>query len=113
SGGLHGVKTVLVTGGSGFIGSNFVRRLYTRSPELRILNLDALTYAGSVENTPEGAYGSNRYEFWYGDVRNGELVDTLVGQSDIVVHMAAESNVKRSIYKKKLFFKTMVSGTRA
>jgi dTDP-glucose 4,6-dehydratase len=57
--------------------------------------------------------GSGRYEFWYGDVRNGELMDTLVGQSDIVVHMAAESHVTRSIYDNKLFFETDVLGTQA
>src|SRR2546425_9706286 len=105
------MKTILVTGGAGFIGSNFVRHLYARAPELRILNLDALTYAGKVENTPDGAFGSNRYEFWYGDVRNGELMDTLVGQADVVVHMAAETAVTRSIYDNRLFFETDVIGT--
>jgi dTDP-glucose 4,6-dehydratase len=57
--------------------------------------------------------GSGRYEFWYGDVRNGELMDTLVAQSDVVVHMAAESHVTRSIYDNKLFFETDVLGTQA
>lgn len=105
------MKTILVTGGAGFIGSNFVRYLYTKYPEYRIIVLDALTYAGSVQNCPEGAFGSTRYEFWYGDVRNGELVDTLVSQSDVIVHMAAESHVTRSIYDNKLFFETDVLGT--
>src|SRR5262245_23808222 len=88
-------KTVLVTGGAGFIGSNFVRHLYDRYPDYRILVLDALTYAGSIQNAPDGALDSNRYQFWYGDVRNADLVDTLVSQSDVVVHMAAESHVTR------------------
>lgn len=106
-----GVKTILVTGGAGFIGSNFVRRLYETHPDYRILVADALTYAGSTANLPDGARDSGRYEFWYGDVRNPELIDSLVGQSDIVVHMAAESHVTRSIYDNRLFFETDVLGT--
>jgi dTDP-glucose 4,6-dehydratase len=104
------MKTILVTGGAGFIASNFVRWIYERYP-YRILVLDALTYAGSVQNCPDGAFGSDRYEFWYGDVRNGELMDTLVSQSDIVIHMAAESHVTRSIYDNRQFFETDVMGT--
>lgn len=107
------MKTILVTGGAGFIGSNFVRYLYNNYPEYRVLVVDALTYAGNVQNCPNGAMGSKRYEFWYGDVRNGELMDTLVAQSDVVVHMAAESHVTRSIYDNKLFFETDVLGTQA
>src|SRR5712691_7876226 len=105
------MKTILITGGTGFIGSNFVRHLYEKYPEYRLLVVDALTYAGNVHNCPEGAMGSGRYEFWYGNVRNGELMDTLVSQSDIVVHMAAESHVTRSIYDNRLFFETDVIGT--
>src|SRR5437870_2306693 len=104
-------KTILVTGGAGFIGSNFARHLYNKYPAYRILVVDALTYAGSVANLPEGAQQSGRYEFWYGDVRNGELMDTLVSHSDVVVHMAAESHVTRSIYDNRLFFETDVLGT--
>ena len=104
-------KTILVTGGAGFIGSNFARHLYRKYPEYRILVVDALTYAGSVSNLPEGAQQSGRYEFWYGDVRNGELMDTLVSRADVVVHMAAESHVTRSIYDNRLFFETDVLGT--
>ncbi len=107
------MKTILVTGGAGFIGSNLVQYLYTKYPHYRILVLDALTYAGSVQNFPDGAFGATRYEFWYGDVRNAELVDTLVAQSDVVVHMAAESHVTRSIYDNRLFFETDVLGTQA
>ncbi|MBI1947862.1 MAG: GDP-mannose 4,6-dehydratase [Deltaproteobacteria bacterium] len=105
------MKTILVTGGAGFIGSNFVRYLYDRYPEYRLWVVDALTYAGSVQNLPAGALGSERYEFFYGDVRNGELIDSLVAKSDIVVHMAAESHVTRSIYDNRLFFETDVLGT--
>jgi dTDP-glucose 4,6-dehydratase len=107
------MKTILVTGGAGFIGSNFVRHLYNKYPDYRLLVVDALTYAGNVQNCPAGAMDSGRYEFWYGDVRNSELMDTLVGKSDIVVHMAAESHVTRSIYDNKLFFETDVLGTQA
>jgi dTDP-glucose 4,6-dehydratase len=107
------MKTILVTGGAGFIGSNFVRHLYNKYRDYRLLVVDALTYAGNVHNCPDGAMGSGRYEFWYGDVRNGELMDTLVAQSDVVVHMAAESHVTRSIYDNKLFFETDVLGTQA
>jgi dTDP-glucose 4,6-dehydratase len=105
------MKTILVTGGAGFIGSNFARFLYDKYPDYRILVLDVLTYAGSVLNCPDSALGSKRFEFWYGDVRNGELMDTLVSQADIVVHMAAESHVTRSIYDNRLFFETDVLGT--
>src|SRR5262247_4268875 len=104
-------KTILVTGGAGFIGSNLVHHLYQRYPDYRILVVDALTYAGSVENLPRDGQGSDRYEFWYGDVRNSELMDTLVSRADIVVHMAAESHVTRSIYDNRLFFETDVLGT--
>ncbi|MBI4678137.1 MAG: dTDP-glucose 4,6-dehydratase [Elusimicrobia bacterium] len=106
-------KTILVTGGAGFMGSNFVRHLYEKYPSYRILVLDALTYAGSVENLPVdiNANEGERLSFWYGDVRNGELVDTLVEQSDAVVHFAAETHVTRSIYDNLLFFETDVLGT--
>src|SRR6266849_5753689 len=104
-------KTILVTGGAGFIGSNFARLLYDKYPEYRILVVDALTYAGSVANLPEGAQQSGRYEFWYGDVRNSELIDTLIARADVVVHLAAESHVTRSIYDNRLFFETDVLGT--
>lgn len=74
-----------------------MRYLYKKYPEYKISVVDALTYAGSIQNCPEDAFGSPTYEFWYGDVRNGELMDTLVAQADIVIHMAAESHVTRSI----------------
>src|SRR6266508_1688405 len=104
-------KTILVTGGAGFIGSNFARHLYNKYPEYLILVVDALTYAGSVANLPEGAQQSGRYEVWYGDVRNGELMDTLVSRADVVVHMAAEPHAPRAIHDNRIFFQTDVLGT--
>lgn len=105
------MKTILITGGAGFIGSNFVRYLYHRYPSYRLVVLDALTYAGSVQNLPEGSFDSERFEFWYGNVMNADLVDSLVSRADIVFHFAAESHVTRSIFDNRLFFETDVLGT--
>jgi dTDP-glucose 4,6-dehydratase len=105
---------VLVTGGAGFIGSNFVHHLYTRYPDYRILVLDLLTYAGSVDNLPldaKGSHDSGRIVFWYGDVRNASLAENLVRQSDVVLHFAAETHVTRSIFDNHHFFETDVLGT--
>jgi dTDP-glucose 4,6-dehydratase len=108
------MKTFLVTGGAGFIGSNFVHYLHERNPEDRILVLDLLTYAGSVDNLPTDFHNANnggRVEFWYGDVRNASLVESLVRRSDVVVHFAAETHVTRSIFDNYHFFETDVLGT--
>jgi dTDP-glucose 4,6-dehydratase len=108
------VKTFFITGGAGFIGSNFVRYLYDKYPDYQIRVLDLLTYAGSVENLPVGfneASSNGRLQFWYGDVRNASLVDTLVQDADVVVHFAAETHVTRSIYDNYHFFETDVLGT--
>ena len=105
------MKTILVTGGAGFIGSNFVRHICNRYPDYRVLVLDALTYAGSVANLPGQGQGNERFEFWYGSVLNADLVDSLVRQADIVVHFAAESHVTRSIFDNRQFFETDVLGT--
>lgn len=108
------MKTFLVTGGAGFIGSNFVHHLYDTYPDYRILVLDLLTYAGSLENLPgelRDGRDTGRLQFWYGDVRNAALVDSLVEQVDVVVHFAAETHVTRSIYDNYHFFETDVLGT--
>ncbi len=106
-------KSLLVTGGAGFIGSGFVRYIFDRYPDYKVIVLDALTYAGSVENLPVNLNsGDNeRLIFWYGNVRNADLVDTLVSQADVVVHFAAETHVARSIYNNAVFFETDVLGT--
>lgn len=109
------MKTILVTGGAGFIGSNFINYIYKKYSNYRIIVLDALTYAGNVENLPidinKIENNDNRIIFWYGNVVNAELVDTLVSESNIVIHFAAESHVTRSIYDNFLFFQTDVIGT--
>jgi len=108
------MKTILVTGGAGFIGSNFVHHIFNKYPDYRILVLDLLTYAGSVDNLPtdfQDAHMSGRIEFWYGDVRNASLVENLMRRVDVVVHFAAETHVTRSIFDNYHFFETDVLGT--
>ena len=108
------MKTFLVTGGAGFIGSNFVHHIFNKYPDYRILVLDLLTYAGNVDNLPADLHGANssgRIEFWYGDVRNASLVESLMRRVDIVVHFAAETHVTRSIFDNYHFFETDVLGT--
>jgi len=107
------MKTILITGGAGFIGSAFTHYIFDKYPDYRIMVVDCLTYAGAVENLPVPVWKENneRFNFWYGNVINGELMDTLVSQSDMVVHFAAESHVTRSIYDNTQFFRTDVLGT--
>jgi dTDP-glucose 4,6-dehydratase len=102
---------ILVTGGAGFIGSNYVRRLAdgTLSGISRITVLDKLTYAGTLTNLSEISKGS--YEFIEGDICDAELVDKLVSENDLVVNFAAESHVDRSINGAKDFVVTNVLGT--
>jgi dTDP-glucose 4,6-dehydratase len=107
------LKTILITGGAGFIGSNFLEYLFRKYPDYHIIVLDALTYAGSPDNIPDDIKASNRFEFWYGNVTNDDLVSQLVGRSDVVVHFAAESHVARSIFDNKIFYVTDVLGTQA
>lgn len=109
-------KIVMVTGGAGFIGANFVHYLYEHYPQYKVIVLDCLTYAGSIRNLPETyrqVEPDGRCEFWYGNVRNAELVNTLVSQADYVVHFAAETHVTRSIYDNLLFYETDVMGSQA
>jgi len=107
------MKTILVTGGAGFIGSNFVEHIFRKHSDYKILVLDSLTYAGEIENIPEEVRNSGRFEFWYGDVNNLDLVSDLVGRSDVVVHFAAETHVARSLYSHRVFFVTDVLGTQS
>lgn len=102
---------ILVTGGAGFIGSNFVHYMLERYPSYQMINLDALTYAGNLENLRSIQENSN-YTFVKGDITNSELVNSLFEQGvDTVVHFAAESHVDRSILEPDIFVKTNVLGT--
>lgn len=106
-------KTILVTGGAGFIGSNFVHYTLAKHPEYKIIILDALTYAGSTDNLPEQSlveHGDNVL-FRYGNILNADMADALMSESDLVVHFAAETHVTRSIYDNRNFFETDVLGT--
>jgi dTDP-glucose 4,6-dehydratase len=107
------MRSILITGGAGFIGANLVNYLTQKYPDDRIVVLDMLTYAGTTEHLPKDMLdGRNpRLRFWYGNVCNAALVDTLVEGADIVIHMAAETHVTRSIYDSLLFFQTDVLGT--
>ena len=103
---------VLLTGGSGFIGSNLVRLLLAERPDWRVVNLDKLTYAGNAENLAD-LEGSPRYRFVRGDIANGELVADVfrTERIDGVMHLAAESHVDRSILAPSVFIDTNVRGT--
>ncbi len=103
---------ILVTGGAGFIGSNFVRYVLTTRPNTSIVNLDKLTYAGNLRNLQglEKEY-SKRYQFVKGDINDSTLVSNLIGDCDAIVHFAAESHVDRSILDASAFIETNVRGT--
>lgn len=100
---------LLVTGACGFIGSNFVRWVLAHQPEVRVTNLDALTYAGNPANLADYA-GDPRYRFVHGSITDAELVDELVADADAVVNFAAESHVDRSIQGAREFIDANVSG---
>jgi dTDP-glucose 4,6-dehydratase len=103
---------ILVTGGCGFIGSNFVRHLLKEHPEDEIVNLDLLTYAGNPENLNDvEADFRDRYRFVQGDICDPEAVGPLVAEAGAVVHFAAESHVDRSIEDPQEFVRTNVMGT--
>ncbi|WCN38099.1 dTDP-D-glucose-4,6-dehydratase RmlB [Aneurinibacillus uraniidurans] len=102
---------MLVTGGAGFIGSNFVNYMVKKYPDYQFVNFDALTYAGNLENLVEAEKMPN-YRFVKGDICNRELVNSLVADgADVIVNFAAESHVDRSITEPDIFVKTNVMGT--
>jgi dTDP-glucose 4,6-dehydratase len=107
------VRHILVTGGAGFIGSHFVKHLSAHYPDYRLTVLDALTYAGGLDNFPESFREDPRFRFCYGNVRNAAVVEELVAQADAVVHFAAETHVPRSLSDTTTFFETDVLGTQA
>lgn len=106
------MKTYLVTGGAGFIGSNFIRNTLEQKKDWRIVNLDLLTYAGNPENLND-VEGDERYTFVHGDIRDAELLKTLFEtyQFKGVFHFAAESHVDRSIDGPEAFLDTNITGT--
>lgn len=101
---------ILITGGCGFIGSNFVRHILNKYPDYRIINLDALTYAGNKENL-KGVEDDSRYSFVKGRVEDREILTDIMDDVDCVVHFAAESHVDRSILDVSPFIKTNIIGT--
>ena len=101
---------ILLTGGSGFIGSNFVRFLLRERPGVHVTNLDALTYSGNPDNLADLA-DDPRYTFVHGDIRDAYTVGPLMERADAVVHMAAESHVDRSIQDARPFVESNVLGT--
>lgn len=101
---------ILVTGGLGFIGSNFIRHMLEKYPDYRIINLDKMTYAGNPDNL-KGFENKSNYTFVCGDICDPEVVSVLMKEVDHVVHFAAESHVDRSIKDASVFVKTNVLGT--
>lgn len=106
------MKTILVTGGAGFIGSNFVKLMLDKHPDYNIINMDFLTYAGNLENLSDIDTRAN-YTFFKGDIRDREVVDGIFKtyNIDFVVNFAAESHVDRSIEDPELFLTTNIIGT--
>jgi len=106
------MKNILVTGGAGFIGSNFVKMMLNRHPGYKIINVDALTYAGNLENLKDIADNPN-YTFVRGDIRDRAKIDEIFTfyEIDTVVNFAAESHVDRSIEEPEVFLTTNIIGT--
>jgi dTDP-glucose 4,6-dehydratase len=106
------MKTILVTGGAGFIGSNFVKLMLGNHPEYKIINIDALTYAGNLENLKD-IDGNPNYEFIKVDIRDRDKIEEIFKNNDIgsVVNFAAESHVDRSIEEPEVFLTTNIIGT--
>lgn len=106
------MQNILVTGGAGFIGSNFIHYILKTEPNVQIVNLDALTYAGSLENL-KGVSNDIHYTFIQGTICDSELIGRLLRQYqiDTIVHFAAESHVDRSILAPEQFIQTNIVGT--
>ena len=101
---------LLVTGGAGFIGSNYIRYILEKYPEDEIINLDVLTYAGNLNNLKD-LENNSQYKFVKGDITNKKIVNEVMQGVDLVVHFAAESHVDRSIEDSDIFVRTNINGT--
>ena len=108
----YGVKTYLITGGAGFIGSNFINYMMNKYPDIKIVNVDSLTYAGNLENL-KWAENNKNYTFIQADISDRNVVNTIFSQTEInyVINFAAESHVDRSITGPEIFVTTNVMGT--
>ncbi len=108
---MNELRKVLITGGAGFIGSNFIHFILRKEPTWLVVNLDALTYAGHLENLEN--ISSKNYTFIHGDICDRELIEKIFEEYkfDTVVHFAAESHVDRSIEKPDAFIQTNINGT--
>jgi dTDP-glucose 4,6-dehydratase len=106
------MRKLLVTGGAGFIGSNFVRMVLSEHPDCFIVNLDKLTYASNLENLA-GLENHPNHKFVRGDICDGALIEDIIGEYkiDVIINFAAESHVDRSITAPKVFIETNVTGT--
>ncbi len=101
---------VLVTGGAGFIGSNFLKYMVSKYPDYHFINLDSLTYCGNLENLKDIEDKEN-YSFVKGDIRDSKLVSNIISDCDYIINFAAESHVDRSIEDPEIFIKSNVLGT--
>lgn len=101
---------ILITGGAGFIGSNFVKYMIDKYSEYEIINLDALTYCGNLENLKD-IENKDNYAFIKGDIRDKTIIDDLISKVDYVINFAAESHVDRSIVDPEIFIKSNILGT--
>lgn len=101
---------ILVTGGAGFIGANYIHHILSTQSDVEVVNLDKLTYAGNKENLA-AFKDDKRYTFVHGDICDKALVDKLVSDVDLIVHFAAESHVDRSIAEPTVFIQTNIIGT--
>jgi dTDP-glucose 4,6-dehydratase len=102
---------LLITGGAGFIGSNFVKYIIRKYQNYRVTVLDALTYCGNLDNFPQEFWKNPNFSFWHGNICDREVVNNLMRSADVVVHFAAETHVDRSIERSDPFITTDIKGT--